>query len=80
MEVKISLTPKKTLAVVKTPFSLDLSSGWRGVVSFTPRLIFPGKGPLPPVSWESVWALGPIWTLRLRETSFDLAGDPHPVV
>jgi hypothetical protein len=44
------------------------------------RTLPPGKGPPVPIGQESGWAPEPVWTQRIEEKSFALAGDRTPVV
>jgi hypothetical protein len=39
------------------------------------RALPPGKGPPVPIVQEAGWAPEPVWTQRLEEKSFALAGD-----
>jgi hypothetical protein len=43
-------------------------------------LLPPGKGPPVPIVQEAGWAPEPVWTQRLEEKSFALAGDRTPIV
>jgi hypothetical protein len=43
------------------------------------RALPPGKGPLVPIVQEAGWAPEPVWTQRLEEKSFALAGDRTPI-
>jgi hypothetical protein len=48
-------------------------------VSRLGRALAPGKGPPVPIVQEAGWASEPVWTQRLQEKSFALAGDRTPI-
>jgi hypothetical protein len=50
---------------------LDLGTVWRGVVSLTPRPLYPpGKQPPIRIEYEACWAPEMVWTLWRREKSY----------
>jgi hypothetical protein len=48
---------------------LDLGSRWKGWVSLTSRLFYPGTRAPVPIEQEAGWAPEPVWTLWRREMS-----------
>jgi hypothetical protein len=60
-------------------FSTSALDGCDGQRHSPAALLPPGKGPPVPIVQETGWAPEPVWTQRLDEKSFALAGDRTPI-
>jgi hypothetical protein len=63
------------------PYFLHFGTTWGWVASFTPRPLYPGEHPPPPVriGQEAGWAAEPVWTTWRKENSWpyrDSISDP----